>query len=394
MATLKIYQDIQTDDEKSVMRMFGAVEGVSYTDIDAFMASVPEDDKAIDIRLHCNGGSVMEGWAIYDRLRASGKEITATVEGTCASMATVILMAAPKERRNAYENAHLCVHNPYICPCVIGETATADDLRKAADDLAAEQRRMVDLYVERCGCDREQVERLMSEDRLIDVNEALTYGFIGHIIPPISAKKIEKMEVKKSLIDRMLAKLGLKNIDEVEALDEPRMVALELNTETGGTLTVDRESGDPQVGDAARPDGVHTLPDGKVVTVENGIITDIAEVEAPDTDDDVDEQKGEVTEPAEPDTEGEEVQQLRRRVEELEQENRELRRQLDESQAEAKTDEDKRILALAKLCGGEEGLKTFSSTWTPEGRQPKGARASAVVSVTDILEKQKKVYNK
>lgn len=86
-------------------------------------------------RLHCDGGSVTEGWAIYDRLRATGKEITATAEGNCASMATIILMAAPKERRRAYENAHICVHNPWMCPWALGDAVTADDLQKYANDL-------------------------------------------------------------------------------------------------------------------------------------------------------------------------------------------------------------------------------------------------------------------
>ena len=99
MATLKIYSDIEREQEKAVARFWGDVEGVSFSDIDAFCQSIPEDDNEIDIRLHCDGGSVTEGWAIYDRLRATGKEITATVEGNCASMATIILMAAPKERR-------------------------------------------------------------------------------------------------------------------------------------------------------------------------------------------------------------------------------------------------------------------------------------------------------
>lgn len=376
--------------------MFGATEGVSFNDIDAFLASIPDGDQSIDLRLHCNGGSVVEGWAIYDRLRASGKEITATVEGTCASMATVILMAAPKERRSAYENAKILFHNPYIDTSALGEVATADDLTRFGRDLAAEQEKMVDLYVDRCGCTREEITALMAEDRFIGAADALRLGVIGHIIPPISALKIEKMEVKKSLIDRMLAKLGLKNLDDVEALDEPQnIVALELNTETGGTLTVDREEGEPQVGDAARPDGMHKMPDGKVITVENGIITDIAEEQAPESAAVEDEQKGDETpEVEDTDAESEEVQQLRSRIEELEKENEELRRQLTESEAKAKTDEDVRVLALAQLCGGEEALKTFSSTYVPDGRQPKGAKASSVVSANDILSKYNQVFKK
>ena len=135
MAILKIYSDITTKDEKVFYQWYG-LDAVCYEDVDKFVDSIPEDDKEIDIRLFCNGGSCMEGWAMYDRLRQSGKEISVTVEGKAASMATVIMMAAPKKRRKCYQNASLCVHNPWIEAYYVGKCgrATADDLQKAATD--------------------------------------------------------------------------------------------------------------------------------------------------------------------------------------------------------------------------------------------------------------------
>ena len=106
MAILKIHSQINTADNVADLRYFG-YDGISYKDVDEFVTSIAEDDNEIELRLHCEGGVCTEGWAIYDRLRASGKEITAIVEGLAASMATVILRAAPKERRKAYENATL-----------------------------------------------------------------------------------------------------------------------------------------------------------------------------------------------------------------------------------------------------------------------------------------------
>ena len=80
--------------------------------------------------------------------------------------------------------------------------------------------------------------------------------------------KGEKVEVKKSLLDKMLAKLGVKSVEEVT-------VGLDLSTADGQTLTVEREEGEPQVGDKATPDGTFVMPDGKTIVVENGVITDI-----------------------------------------------------------------------------------------------------------------------
>lgn len=409
MATIKIYSDIQSENEKAAMRFFGGVEGVSYNDINDFLANIPEDDNAIDIRLHCNGGSVTEGWAMYDALRATGKEITATVEGTCASMATIILMAAPKERRKAYENAHILLHNPYMMTYALGETATADELAQAGEELKAEQTRMVDLYVERCGCDRAELVSLMDKDTFIDTNEALRLGVIGHVIPPISASaKPKSMNMSDNLLSKMMRKLGFKSEQEAaEALK-----GLDLNTADGQVLTVEREDGAPQVGDAANPDGEWLMPDGTTIIVENGYIVEIREADAP-LDEATDEQKGERADPEpvaevieeeiieEPDREDDEVRRLRERVDELEArvaeleaENAELRLRLDEANAKAKTEDDEKILNAVALAGGVDALATIQSNYKPEARQPQGARASDIVTADDIIARQKKAYNR
>lgn len=410
MATLKIYNDIQSENQKAVASFFGEAQGVCFKDIDAFCNGLSAEDEDIDIRLHCDGGSVTEGWAIYDRLRATGKRITATVEGNCASMATVVLMAAPKERRRAYQSAHICVHNPWMCPWALGDAVTADDLQKYANDLRAEQSKMVDLYVERCGCDREEIQSLMDEDKYIDTERALELGIIGEIAAPLSAKKKDfseskkhsmnektsemdenKVEVKASVLDRILAKLGLKSLDDFKE-DEP-MQGMDLSTADGSTLTVDREEGSPEVGDTARPDGEHLMPDGTTIVVENGVIAEVRpKEEAPEGVDASDEQKGEDVE-TELDDRDEEEQRLRERIAELEKENEELRQRLNEAESNAYKKDDLRILNAVKMAGGEKALAQIASTYKPEGRQPQGGLAvkhDGKMSAEEIIDKYDK----
>lgn len=375
MAVLKIFNDIQTENEKSVCKYWGEAEGVCFKDVDEFCESVPEDDNAIEVRLHCDGGSVTEGWGIYDRLRATGKEITCTVEGNAASMATVIMMAAPRERRRAYKSALVCVHNPWVPGYALGDTLTASELEKAATDLKETQEKMLDLYVERCGCDREEMQALMDEDKYIGVERAMELGLIGEIIAPASAKKRgqvfnnknnkkmakgkeEKVEVKASLLDRALARLGLKTIEELAK-------GMDLSTSDGQTLTVEREEGEPQVGDKASPDGTFVMPDGKTIIVEDGVITDIQAASNGSGDGD------------------DEGSELEKRVAELEDEVKKLREELEASEkarkraeAMAKTTEDLRILNAVKIAGGEKALAGISSGYKPAPRKPEGANAS------------------
>ena len=373
MAVLKIFNDIQTENEKNFCKYFGEAEGVCFKDVDEFCEAIPKGDNSIDVRIHCDGGSVVEGWGIYDRLRATGKDITCTVEGNAASMATVILMAAPKERRRAYKNAQICVHNPWVPAYALGDTLTAAELEKAASDLKETQEKMLNLYVERCECNKEEMQALMDEDKFIGVDRAMELGLIGEIIAPASAKKQglvfnnkkenkmaeknEKVEVKASLLDRALAKLGLKNIEELAK-------GLDLSTSDGQTLTVEREDGEPQIGDKASPDGTFEMPDGKTIVVKDGVITDI-QTSSSGGD------------------EGGEGSELEKRVAELENEVKELQEKLESSEnarkqaeAMAKTKEDLRILNAVKIAGGEKALANISSSYKPEPRKPEGTNAS------------------
>lgn len=373
MAVLKIFNDIQTEKEKNFCKYFGEAEGVCFKDVDEFCEAIPKGDNSIDVRIHCDGGSVVEGWGIYDRLRATGKDITCTVEGNAASMATVILMAAPKERRRAYKNAQICVHNPWVPAYALGDTLTAAELEKAASDLKETQEKMLNLYVERCECNKEEMQALMDEDKFIGVDRAMELGLIGEIIAPASAKKQglvfnnkkenkmaeknEKVEVKASLLDRALAKLGLKNIEELAK-------GLDLSTSDGQTLTVEREDGEPQIGDKASPDGTFKMPDGKTIVVKDGVITDI-QTSSSGGD------------------EGGEGSELEKRVAELENEVKELQEKLESSEnarkqaeAMAKTQEDLRILNAVKIAGGEKALANISSSYKPEPRKPEGTNAS------------------
>lgn len=402
MAKLRIYNDIDSQDNKFWYQWFGG-DCVCFQDIDAFAASIPKDDDTIDMRIFCNGGSVVEGWAIYDRLRQSGKKISCTVEGKAASMATIIMLAAPKESRKAYENAAFLLHNPWVPGWCLGDQLNAKDLKNQSEEMQMWQDKMVDAYVERCECDREEIQALMDKDIFISTSEAMRLGLISSTVAPISAsaskRNIEnfinskqqnpkamekKTEVKASLLDKILAKLGVKTLEEAEqAVAEPQAKAepkaMELNTADGQTLTVEREEGDPQVGDKASPDGTFEMPDGKTIVVEDGVITDIQT--ADNTDNDT-------------------VAKLKQQVAALKQQLNETKAQLAGAQKLAKSKEDMRILNAVKMAGGaEKVLAGYSSHYQPAQRQPSGKGAGDNVNAVEegknaIKERLAKLHKK
>lgn len=388
MAKLFINKDIAADADKMKYWLSGE-DCVSFSDIQGFIDWIPSDDNRIDIELHSCGGDCVEGYAIYDALRASGKEISCKVVGCCASMATIILLAAPLERRSAFQHAQLLIHSPFYPKGAVSSETTIEKLQEAMNFLILEKEKMLGVYVERTGKTREELEAQMSTNAWFSPDRAIELGFISSIVPVASAS-VDKQNfinsninlsmakesqttatVSKSILDRLLAKCGYAKIEDV-----PAAVGMVITTSTGDELTVEREEGEIQVGDAASPDGEFVLEDGRTVVVQDGVITEIRE----------------------PEEEEEDVESLKSRIAQLEQ-------QVSELSANAKSDEDKRILGIVKKAGGESWLaKAAASKYIPSGSAggPRGGKKDDVQEpkglihkrLTEAREKNKSFYQK
>lgn len=397
MATLKIYNDIVDEEEKVMLQWWEGIDGICFKDIDSFLSNMKPDDDEVDIRIHCRGGDCVEGWAIYDKLRQSGKTISCTVEGECSSMATIILLAAPKERRHATNNSHFCIHNPAAAwpdlGCHDRYTADAIDagikkLGRQVDQLREEQRKILSLYVDRTGADEAELQELMDKDIFINAERALELGFISEVLAPITAKRIRtfnnikptrkmnkknaKVSVERGVISRLLAKAGYKKLSDV------KMSALAVTAADGTELTIEREEGEPQVGDVASPDGEFVMDDGSTIVIAEGVITDIIPA---DEDSDVSAEgmdENELVEKVEElQTENE---TLTEEVETLTQEKEELEEKLEALKgARVLSSNEKLILAKVTRAGGLAWLNKVCashSTETPNSRNFREGRNS------------------
>lgn len=354
MAKLYINKDIASDDSKMAYWLSGE-DCITYNDIQAFLDSVGEDNR-IDVEIHSCGGNCIEGYAIYDALRVSGKEIACTVVGTCASMATVILLAAPLERRAMYQNARLLIHNPFIPE--LGK-ATIDTLNSALNSLNSEKERMLNIYTERTGKSREELEAQMATDDWFGSDKAIELGFVSYVVPAASASvsnnkiKTEMSEKKTTVAEafRMLGvALGIVKEDATASTEQPEVVSMTITTVTGTELIVEREEGEPQVGDAASPDGEHVLEDGRTIVVEGGVITDIKSAEEEVIEEEVEEAKADDTQALK-----DEIASLKAEIETL--------------KSNAKSDEDAQVLAKVQEAGGIEKLvNAAASKYVPAAR--------------------------
>ena len=344
MAKLYINKDIVADRDKLENWYLTGDEGISFPDIQCFLSWLDPADPTIDIEIHSCGGDTVEGYAIYDALRASGKDISCTVVGRCASMATIILLSAPLERRKAYPHAKFLIHNPYLAK--YDDVLDLETIESLKSSLEAEKAKMLAVYVERTGAESSVLEAQMNKESWFGGEIAKQLGFISAVLVPTTAKGVDyklnskkmnkekEVTVKQTIIDRLLAKCGYQKIEDVQ------VVSMELTNAEGNTLTVERDEGEPQVGDTASPDGEHVMPDGKTIIVTDGVITEIKD---PD------------------ELEEDEVKALKARIEELETENASLK-------TNARTIEDNKILNAVRMAGGENWLAKHCSTYKVSAR--------------------------
>lgn len=351
MARLKIYSDIVDEECKAFMSWAG-LNGMSFLDIDKFIADIPEDDNDISLTINCRGGMTDQALAMYDALRATGKTISAEVIGECSSSATLLLLAARKDLRRAHPNATILIHNPYISGYVEGDSKRVGAI---ADSLEDVRNQFLDIYVDRTGADRATLEALMDEDKPMGVAKAIELGFISEEIPPISATNKNPKIVEKSMSFRE----RLNNA--IEAFrDAFSTLSLKLETADGKTLELEKESGEPLVGDAVlSEDGEYLLPDGRTVVVEESVISEIRPAE------EVEEaERGE--EKGEPDSEefsekDAEIDRLKAEIAEKDAEIDRLKKELEDAKANAKSDSDSETLAMVANAGGKEWLKGVQS---------------------------------
>ncbi|MCX5496441.1 Clp protease ClpP [Kaistia dalseonensis] len=171
--------------------LYGIVDPWDYSDtiraIDV-MASLIELDaqETIVVRLNSPGGSVIEGFAIYNALRMSGKPIEVHIDALAASIASVIAMAG--DTIVMAENASLMIHDPYVAAY-----GGSDELRSAADEIDRLKGMMVSIYAGKTGLDAAEIEALMAAETYFSAEDAVAKGFATGVDKPLAIAACAKL---------------------------------------------------------------------------------------------------------------------------------------------------------------------------------------------------------
>ena len=139
--------------------------------------------KAPNLRVVINtpGGSVIEGLAIFNGLRALGKTIEVKVLGVAASMGSYIAMAGDKIVMPA--NTMMFIHDP-----INAVYGNAEDMREMADVLDKFGDSIKGTYLKRWKDSEDKLNELMAAETWLTAEECLAYGLCDEVVDEIKAE--------------------------------------------------------------------------------------------------------------------------------------------------------------------------------------------------------------
>jgi ATP-dependent Clp protease, protease subunit len=142
-----------------------------------------DNKKPIIVIINSPGGDVFSGFAIFDIMRAIQAPVITLVAGFAASMGSIIMLGAKKGKRYATANSKILIHQPLIAGVFEGR---ATDIEIQADEIQETKDRIINLYVEETGKNRERIAEDIEVDCWMTAEKAKEYGLIDKIISSIS----------------------------------------------------------------------------------------------------------------------------------------------------------------------------------------------------------------
>lgn len=148
-----------------------------------------DPDKDINLYIHCPGGVISAGLAIYDTMQLIRPDVSTICVGMAASMGTVLLCAGTKGKRFALPNSTIHMHQ-----AVGGAQGQAADIEIAAREIMRLQDIIRHLISKHTGQPLEKITHDTDRDFYLNPPQAVEYGLIDEILtkPAKDAAKTKK----------------------------------------------------------------------------------------------------------------------------------------------------------------------------------------------------------
>lgn len=136
-------------------------------------------DPTKDISLYINspGGSVSDGFAIYDTMNYIKCDVSTICMGMAASMGAFLLSSGAKGKRIALPNSTIMIHQP-----LGGYKGQATDMEIHTKFMLDTKARLNRILSENTGKPLDVIKNDTERDNFMDAQQALEYGLIDKVI--------------------------------------------------------------------------------------------------------------------------------------------------------------------------------------------------------------------
>ncbi|MBC8511901.1 MAG: ATP-dependent Clp protease proteolytic subunit [Dehalococcoidia bacterium] len=146
-----------------------------------------DPEKDINLYVHCPGGIISAGLAIYDTIQLVRADVSTICVGLAASMGTLILCAGAKGKRYALANSTIHMHQ-----AVGGAQGQAADIEIAAREIMRMQEKIRGIIAKHTGQPMDKVAHDTDRDFYLSAEQAVEYGIVDEILSGPSAKEKKK----------------------------------------------------------------------------------------------------------------------------------------------------------------------------------------------------------
>ncbi|MFZ1290769.1 MAG: head maturation protease, ClpP-related [Melioribacteraceae bacterium] len=182
----------------------------------------------IEVRINSAGGSLFEGFSIFNQLRDFGN-VTTIIDGIAASISSVIALAGNKIL--AYKNSYLFIHNPWNI--AIGDT---NDFQDQANNLGKFRDTLIDIYKAKTNLDDDKLKEFCNKSTFISADEAFSMGFIDDIIDNYRTEKF--VAFNSAILDESGNPIVEKNEENLSGADEETNSTLSAKSTTEDLLSL------------------------------------------------------------------------------------------------------------------------------------------------------------
>ena len=154
------------------------VNSASASVVVAQLLYLEAQDPTKDISLYINspGGSVTDGFAIYDTMNYIKCDVSTICMGMAASMGAFLLAAGTKGKRYALPNSDIMIHQPSG-----GAKGQATDMEIHTQHILDIKKRLNEILAKNTGQPVDVIAKDTNRDNFMTAQQALEYGLIDKV---------------------------------------------------------------------------------------------------------------------------------------------------------------------------------------------------------------------